>query len=527
MEELPVEARQSAAAEHPRLHVEGLRLAIEGNPVLRGVDLSIPGGRITALAGPNGAGKSSIIKCLSGYYREAEAAQFSIDGAAIEMPSNPKTVRNAGLRVVHQDLGLVPDLSTFDNVALAAIDLAGLRRVPRRAWDASIRSAVEALGGTFDIHRPVRELRPYERVLAAVARASYTEEGGAELAVLILDEVTAALPAEEVEIVLDRMRRVADRGVAVLFVTHHFDEILEVADDLVVAREGRAVVSRPTAGLSMRELTELVFGEAPIAAVPTAGGEAAVQEDAPANGESLRAVGVAGVRVRGVDLALRAGTIIGVTGRVGSGKSELGRLLAGRQQLSAGEVTVASIGSTPGEVVGYVPQDRDSQGVIRDLSVSENLHLGARGVPGGRGRRSRIWNAGRIRAADRELLVANLVKPPEPDVLMKTLSGGNQQKVMFLRALADDPAVVIVDEPTIGVDVVSRAHLHAMLRSRADAGAAVLIISSEAEEVLSVADGIHVMTDGRLGAALDPASIGLTELEGLVASGGADEGRAA
>ena len=520
-------------AQRTRLDVSGLTLAIGGNPVLRGVDLRLTAGRITALVGPNGAGKSSIIKCISGYYRDVSATSFTIDGNPLAVPCDPRSVRNAGLRVVHQDLGLVNDLSTFDNVALSAIDLAGLRRVPRKEWHASVTDAIKSLGGDFDIHRPVRELRPHERVLAAVARASHSVAGSAPMSVLVLDEVTAALPADEVEIVLDRMRRISRTNVAVLFVTHHFDEVLDVADTVVVAREGRLVASRPTAGMTTRDVTDLVFFGDTDTSTSRPAGEGATHSATVATGPTpgLSAVGLSGIRVRDVDIRFDGGSIVGITGRVGSGKSELGRLLAGLQPATAGNVIV---GSTPitavprarlGEIIGYVPQDRESQGVIADMTLSENLHLGASFLAGSGARRTRLWNARSIRSRDKAVLTANLVRPPNPDVLMKTLSGGNQQKVMFLRALAVEPEIVIVDEPTIGVDVLSRTHLHAMLRARADAGAAVLIISSEAEEVLTVADSIFIMMDGRLGEPIDPNRITLNELEGLIASGGVDKGR--
>lgn len=515
-----------------RLAVRGLTLAIEGNRVLCGVDFEIASGSITALAGPNGAGKSSIVKSITGYYRDAEAEALVIDGVEIAMPSNPKSVRNAGLRVVHQDLGLVGDLSTFDNVALAAIDVGGLRRVPRARWEASVTQAIFSFGGEFDIHRPVRDLRPYERVIAAIARASHSVEGASPLSVLVLDEVTAALPSDEILIVLDRVRKIADSGVAVLFVTHHFDEIVQVADTLIVAREGLVTAFQPTSGMTTKDVANLVFGSLPEIVVPEVPRQSA---DAPRERQTshegqLTAMKLTGTRIRGVDLILEAGAIVGITGRVGSGKSELARLVAGVQRPLGGSITVGDhvpaeiSGSRRGELIGYVPQDREAEGVVAEMTLSENLHLGARSLLSAAGSSTRMWNVRRIRSADRQLLSANLVRPSNPDALMKTLSGGNQQKVLFLRALASNPPVIVVDEPTIGVDIVSREHLHDILRARARAGAAILIVSSDVEEILGVADSVVIMTDGRLGNHLDPTTLSLNSLEALVASGGAQEG---
>lgn len=346
------------------------------------------------------------------------------------------------------------------------------------------------------------------------------------MSVLVLDEVTAALPADEVQIVLDRLRRVAVTGVAVLFVTHHFDEIVEVADDLIVVRDGRVTSHGPTRDLTTDAIAELVFGGVPLVT------ETAISSPAGAIDPSthrLDAQHLSGRRVRDVNLRVEGGTIVGITGRVGSGKSELGRLLSGRQPVTAGAVTVGDrvLGDMPlgalAGTLGYVPQDRASQGVIREMSLSENIHFSARSLPGRGGSRTRLWSDRRLREHDAALLSKHHVHPARPEVLMRALSGGNQQKLLFLRALISAPGIVIVDEPTIGVDVLSRAHLHAMLRERADAGAAVLVISSDAEEVLAVSDTVRVMTDGHLGEPIDAATTSVAVLEAHIASGGVNE----
>ena len=512
------------------LSIEDLELDIQGNPVLRGINLTVSRGEITALVGPNGAGKSSVIKCLSGYHRGARASSFTVNGKRIALPCDPRLVHHAGLRVVHQDLGLVDDFSTLDNVTLGQNDLRNATRVRRTAWGREVQKAVESFSGTFDVHLPVRELRPYERVIAAVARAAYGPPGVPPMSVLILDEVTAALPGEEIEVLLDHVRDIARSGVAVVFVTHHFEEVFSTANSVAVLRDGTLVAQRPTTALTMRELTELVFGahgysagelEDPGHAPPVA----AVSRAAEDNPRHVVARGVSGNLVHDLDLTLTAGRILGITGRVGSGKSEVGRLMAGQQAPRSGTITYHGEdvpdhqGSALASEVGYVPQDRDRQGVVHEMTLSENLHLGRTRIAGSDKKLSRLWQERRVTKADEQLLREHLVVPPRPRALIKMLSGGNQQKVVFLRALASEPMVLIVDEPTIGVDIVARAHLHGMLRARAAAGAAVLVISSEAEEVLEVADEVAIVSDGRLGPWLNPAELTLTSLESLIASG--------
>ncbi|GAC1608882.1 MAG: sugar ABC transporter ATP-binding protein [Mycobacteriales bacterium] len=525
----PAQADRAPAAE-AFLSIEDLELDIQANPVLRGISLTVSRGEITALVGPNGAGKSSVIKCLSGYHRGARATSFTVNEQRIALPCDPRLVHHAGLRVVHQDLGLVDDFSTLDNVILGQNDLRSVTRVRRSAWGREVQKAVESFSGTFDVHVPVRDLRPYERVIAAVARAAYGPPGVPPMSVLILDEVTAALPGDEIAVLLAHVRDIARSGVAVVFVTHHFEEVFSTADSVVVLRDGTVVVQRPTAGLAMPELTDLVFGAGghsagdmtepthtrPVAKISSR------EDDGP---QRVVARGVNGNLVEDLNLTLLAGRILGITGRVGSGKSEVGRLMAGQQRSRSGTITYHGRevpdqqGSAHSTEIGYVPQDRDRQGVVHEMTLSENLHLGQARIGTSEKKLSRLWQERRVTKADELLLREHLVVPPRPRALIKMLSGGNQQKVVFLRALASDPPVLIVDEPTIGVDIVARAHLHGMLRDRAAAGAAVLLISSEAEEVLEVADEIAIVSDGRLGAWLDPADLTLTRLESLIAAG--------
>jgi ribose transport system ATP-binding protein len=513
------------------LQVDDLELEIQGNPVLRGISLAVGGGEVTALVGPNGAGKSSVIKSLSGYHRGARAKAFSVNGQEIALPCDPRLVHHAGLRVVHQDLGLVDDFSTLDNVMLGQNDLRNGTRVRRSAWGREVQKAVESFSGAFDVHVPVRELRPYERVIAGVARASYGPPGVPPMSVLILDEVTAALPGEEIAVLLGHVRDIAASGVAVVFVTHHFEEVFSTADSVVVLRDGTVVAHEPTADLSMAALTDLVFGAAGFSAGTLTEGSpatppAVVAADEPRGAVRVVAENVAGYTVRDLDLALVAGRILGITGRVGSGKSEVGRLMAGQQRPTSGTIQydgqrLGDIGSsTVSAAIGYVPQDRERQGVVHEMSLSENLHLGqARVAADSSDKLSRLWHERRLHKADEQLLREHLVVPPRPRTLIKMLSGGNQQKVVFLRAVSTNPPVLIVDEPTIGVDIVARAHLHGMLRARAAAGAAVLVISSEVEEVLDVADSVAIVSDGRLGGWLDAASLSVSELEALIAAG--------
>ncbi len=479
----------------PVLTVNNLSKSFSGPRVLDDVSLSIEPGEVRALVGQNGSGKSTLIKILAGFHTP-DSGTAEVDGQSLHFGVG--SVSHAlGLRFVHQDLGLVDNLDTADNLALGGAGYAsynGIRSgvIHWRAERKRARKALDDLGYDFDVKRPVGQLAMSERTAVAIARALAPR--GAPPKLLVLDEPTANLPAAEAERLYALTRRVADSGIAVVFVSHHFDEVFELSSSVTVLRDGKLVTTRPVEGLTEEGLIELVIGR-PLDSVV---------HDAKSALRQAVVLQVAGLSTENaltdVDLTVHAGEIVGIAGITGSGRDEIapaifggvdrqGEVRVGDKALSRQRPDLAVAAG-----IGLVPAQRHANAAFMSSSLRENITVTKPGVH---------FKSGFLRRknerSDVNVWLERLdVRPRDCEFAMSDLSGGNQQKVVICRWLRMEPTVLILDEPTQGVDVGSTADIHRLVDEAAAAGTAVLIASTNHEELVRLCHRILVLRRGRV-----------------------------
>jgi len=494
---------------------------------LRDVDLSVEYGEVHALVGQNGSGKSTLIKLLSGYHQPDPGAEAELDGRPFQLGSS-HAARAAGLRFVHQDLALVLSLSILDNMMLGRPYPVGLGgRIRWRVAADRARGYLGQVGMEADVRSPVGTLSMSERTAVAIARA-LSDTGSGQLLV-VLDEPTAALPAGDVDRLLEAIGRLRAEGHGVLLVSHHLGEVLGIADRITVLRDGRVAASVPGAGVDQRRLTELIVGHSVVVPDvgprrPKAGGGFPRQPAGPGRPDqamALRVRGLAGGRIGGLDFGVRAGEIVGVAGITGSGRESLAPLLTGGLP-HQGEIEVAGSRLAPGRPrdvvaagVAAVPGERARLGVFPNLGVRANMTISQL-------ERHRRW--GRIvrRLERREVgeWIDRLgIVARGPDAPMPTLSGGNQQKVLVARALRTRPGVLVLDDPTQGIDIGARAQIHEVIEQCAADGIAILLVSTDSDELARLSDRVLILAGGRLaqilerGPALTAKSIDASQLD--------------
>ena len=469
---------------------------------LAGVNLSVAYGEVHALVGQNGSGKSTLIKLLSGYHQPDPGAEAGLDGRPFQLGST-HAARAAGLRFVHQDLALVLPLSILDNMMLGRPYPVGLGgRIRWRAAADRASGYLRRVGVEADVRSPVGSLSMSERSAVAIARA--LSDTGHERLLVVLDEPTAALPAADVGRLLEAIGRLRAEGHGVLLVSHHLGEVLDIADRITVLRDGRVAASLPSADVDQRQLTELIVGHS--AAVPGAGLRQAVA--APGHEDEntvLRVRRLAGGRIHGLDFDVRAGEIVGVAGITGSGRESLAPLLTGGLP-HGGEIEVAGSLLAPGRPrrvvaagVAAVPGERARLGVFPNLGVRANMTISQleRHLRWGRIVRSR--ERGEV-----EMWIDRLgIVTRGPDAPMPTLSGGNQQKVLVARALRTRPKVLVLDDPTQGIDIGARAQIHEVIERCAGEGIAILLVSTDSDELARLSDRVLILAAGLLAQTLE------------------------
>jgi len=479
------------------LRARAVRKSFTGTEVLHGVDLDIVGGRVVALLGENGAGKSTLVRALAGAHApDGGTLDFvAADGTVESLHSlDPLAARRRGIRMIFQELSDAPDLTVAENISLgqwpARRGLVSWAAMRRRA-----RGVLDGLGVALDLDAPVGSLQIGERQIVEIARAL-----SEDATCLILDEPTAALSSDEVTRLFGFVRRLRDQGVALVYITHRLDEVAAIADDVVVLRDGAVSGAGPADRFSRHGLITAMVGR-DIAAVERP------ETEQPAAGEpvlSFHAATLAGA-FADLDLTVAPGEVVCLYGKVGSGTAEVADTVFGRRHLTAGYVQV--LGGPPAAQprqaidngVGYLAADRQREGVLASRTVGENLaapswpRLGRRGVLG-----TRTEHAAYARWRD----VLDIQAAAGADAPITSLSGGNQQKVLLARWLERDSALLALVEPTRGVDVGARADIYRVLRELAAKGTAVLVATSDYEEVVQLADRAVVMARGTLVAEL-------------------------
>lgn len=483
---------KSATAAPAALSATGVTMIFGGQRALDEVDLEIGRGEIRALMGANGSGKSTLVKILAGLYQPEPEAIVHVASHRLSL-GTAGAAEDVGLRFVHQDLGLVDELDVVDNLAMGhgyRERRAGMIRWRRETKLAS--DALERLGYHVDVRRLVGDLSMSERTAVAVARAVSPRRAAASM--LILDEPTANLPAAEAERIFSLIRRVRDDGTAVLFVSHHFAEVFAIADSVTVLRDGRVVTTEQISGLTEDQLVTFVVGrelakQSAAGASPQRGGEVV-----------LSARGLTAKVLDGLNLEVRAGEIVGVAGITGSGREEVAGALFGSDP-RGGEVIVNNTELAQGRPdrsvkggLGLVPAERRSNAAFMDFSLAENVTVVNSRPNLVRG----LISGGRERREVAKWLTQLRVKPTKPDEVLENLSGGNQQKVILARWLRQAPRALILDDPTQGVDIGAKAEIHRLLEAAAAEGMAVLVISTDDDELVALCHRVLVLRNGRI-----------------------------
>ena len=473
----------------PAVIVSGLTKSFTGTKALDDVHLEIMPGEVHALVGQNGSGKSTFIKVLAGFHQPDPGWTAAANGYPFKL-GDSSAARASGVRFVHQELGLVMAESTVDNLALGT----GYRRGRFGAirWREQGKLAAEMLqrlGHEFDVFAPVEDLSAVERTTVGIARAM--QESDVPMSLLVLDEPTATMPAKDVDVVQRLVHRVRDSGAAVLYVSHHLDEVFAVADRVTVLRDGKLIATTPVSETSPRKIADQMTG-----------GEVDIRE------REHRTVGQPVLELRnlsakvviGLDLVVHAGEVVGIAGIDGSGRDELapavfgGRHRTGEVRCDGRVLEADRPDAAVGLGIAYVPADRAHHGLILDMSVRENLTLG---------RLTDFWSKWLLRkgreVADVAYWMGRLeVKAASSEMPVSALSGGNQQKVVLGRWLRLSPRVLLLDEPTQGVDIAAKAQVHKLVDEAADAGAAVLVCSSDESELVRLCSRVIVLDRGRL-----------------------------
>jgi rhamnose transport system ATP-binding protein len=501
----------------PLLRASSIRKSFAGVQALKGVSFALEAGQVHALVGENGAGKSTLIRIITGAER-ADAGALAIEGAPVDLPHlTPSRARALGIAVIYQQPSLFPDLTVAENIALTLEPLASWRPIN---WRARRRRAADLLtkaGASFDSDRLAGSLSMPEQQLIEIGRAI-----GADARIILMDEPTASLTDREVARLFGVIKRLRGEGVGIIYISHRLDEVFTIADRITVLRDGETITTASRDHFTHDDVVRHMVGRELSAVYPTrSAAPGAVALD-------VRGLSAGTAGVHDVSLSVRRGEILGIAGLVGSGRTELAETMFGLHRIDRGEMLIggaAIVIAGPEDAIAhglaYVPEDRRRHGVVLDMSVAANTSLASLDAVS---RHGLVQMDAERALADR--FVADLqIKAPALDADVNTLSGGNQQKVALARWLATNPSVLILDEPTQGVDVGAKAEIHALMRTMAERGMAIIMISSELPEILGMSDRIAVMRAGTITAMVDRAdataeSILALALSGVGASGG-------
>jgi ABC-type sugar transport system ATPase subunit len=476
----------------PRLSIRSLSVRFGTHLALDSLDLDLPAGKIIGLLGANGSGKSTTVKALTGINPISSGSRVSVGGVVLTADAlNPITARRRGIRVVHQEAPLIADLTVAEAIAIN-LGFPTVRGFIR--WKELTQTTLRRLGEfgvEIDPSRLCRSLNPSERALVSLAIALGDIE--VDSAVLILDEATASLSTTDATRFLDHVRDVADRGLAVLMVTHRLPEVRRYCDEMVVLRDGVTVARFDYESFDEMEVVHAMIGET----TQTRADDHKVSPSRSGQARGLDIHELSGDVLQDVTLSLQPGEIIGIAGRPGGGAAELLRTLAGLEPEGRGRVTLGKVNldlSSPrgplGQGVCFISADRLNEGGIAEMTIAENLTLP----------KTERYGMGRARAKrDADRMIAQLdIRPSAREAPFGKLSGGNQQKVILGRWLLLDPDVLLLDDPTVGVDPHTREAIFATITSLARSGAIILIRSSEPEQLARHCTRVVVIRDGRV-----------------------------
>ena len=486
------------------LSLRHLSKSFGGERALNDIDFAVGAGEIHGLVGRNGSGKSTLIKILAGFHRPDPGAECRLAGQTVSLPLDPVSARALGLVFVHQDLALAPGCSILENMRIGRYSARTFGRINWRRERERVARGLLSVGLDVDPETLIEQLRPVERAQVAIARA-LDEAAHRERGLLVLDEPTTFLPRNDVKILFDAVRRVVSRGFSAIFVSHRVEEIKQLTDSVSVLRDGVRVATRRTSDISENELVELILGQSLSELYPprlTAGGD-----------PLFSVANLTGGSIRNVSLSIARGEIVGVTGIAGMGQDDLPYLLFGAEPASGGAMNQANKAVqdmeslTPKTAmargVGLVPSDRLRRSGVPAFSVRENVSLPAvwKHFAGG------VLRHKREQAETAELLRTFSVRPPASEIPLGSLSGGNQQKALLAKWLRLEPEVLLLHDPTQGIDVGAKKEIFVQIENAAARGAGVLISSTEYEDLAHLCHRVLVFRDGEVSAELEGAGL--------------------
>jgi len=471
----------------PLLRMTGITKTFPGVHALDSVDFEVYAGEILGFLGENGAGKSTLIKILSGIYTKDQGTIW-LNGREIN-PHSPHDAQNLGISTIHQELALSLNLTVAENIFLNREPRLALGRVDFARMNRAAAALLRDLGAEIPGDKPIRELTVAAQQMVEIARAVSRQAN-----LILMDEPTSALSGREVDALFAMMRRLKEKGVAVVFISHRLDEVRQMVDRVIVMRDGRRVGTLPIREATEAQIIRMMVGRDVMFAA---------KQPNPVGDPVLEVRNLSGANgVNQVNLTVRQGEIVGVAGLVGAGRTELVRLICGVDRRTTGEVrlagkvaTVNSPADAVAQGIGWVPEDRKLHGLVLGMNVQENSSMAI--LP-----RLSNW-LGMIRPQEEKKLASHYVTAldivtPSLTQTVRNLSGGNQQKVVLAKWLSSTPKLLIVDEPTRGIDVGAKSEIHKLLGQLAEQGMAILMISSELPEILAMSDRIVVMCQGRI-----------------------------
>jgi ribose transport system ATP-binding protein len=504
------------------IQLKGLTKSFGASNVLDDVHLDVRPGEIHGLLGHNGSGKSTLIKILAGALAP-DSGELLAGDENVVLPIHPDEARRHGFAFVHQGLGLARDLTVLENLAVTNFRTGFGGAILWRQHSAEANRLLARFGVDIDLGAKIEELEPVSQAIVAIARALGSIDEGQGERLLVLDEPTVYLPRDRIAILFDTVRRLAARGDGVLFVSHRLDEVLSLTDRVSVLREGRVVATERTSDLSERDLIRMIVGR-----------DLHHPDQAAIVGDSQRPVALvrdlAGRELRSISFTVAPGEVLGVTGMAGSGFAEIPYSLYGANPAATGtlemddhqfDLSGLKVVTAIARGMALVPEDRPRLGIAQEASVRENISL--RALP-------RFVRSGRLRLSDERSYVGQLISGfnillPGQEVPIQQLSGGNQQKSVLAKWLSQDPRLLLLHEPTQGVDVGGRFEIWERIRTAATRGAAVIVASESAEELAELCDRVLVLRDGVIvadlsGDELDKHTIAERSLAELTASTG-------
>jgi ribose transport system ATP-binding protein len=494
----------------PILEMRGVSKSFFGIKALRTVDLTVHPNEIHALMGENGAGKSTLMKILSGAYRPDPGGEIRIDGEPVRI-EGPLGGRAAGISIIYQELSLAPNLTVAENIYLGReVSTSGL--LARGAMRVGVGPILERLGADFSPSTLVAHLSMGQRQLVEIARALH-----ARSKILIMDEPTTALSAGESERLFALIRQLRDEGLAIIYISHRMDEVYALGDRVTVLRDGRLVGTLDKVEIRAETIVRLMVGR-DVSSFYKKEHDPSARPGAPV----LAAIDISdGARVKGCSLTVHAGEVVGLAGLIGAGRTELAHLIIGAARKVSGHVEIdgrAADIRTPGAAldagIAYLTEDRKALGLFLDMSCLDNINLAMLGRDAKLGF---VLDRDKARERADRFFAALGIRAANTNVPAGGLSGGNQQKVLLSRLLATTPKVLILDEPTRGVDVGAKSEIYSIIDNLAKAGTAILVISSDLPEIIGICDRVIVMRSGHIAGEISRTAASPLDQEDIMA----------